>query len=252
MKCEFCNGNLSLEDVNCPHCGKPNKHAQKHVQDMTGYAERYDKTEQEVYATTRRFSDTVVRTIIVAVLAVLLVVLLIVRSNVFEICSAISENQNYANRKSHIENMDGYLAEKDYLGLYYYCENNEISSLDKGFEEYQHIIRGADYYCLIYEHTMDLISSLAKEPEELDEPVNFDRLGSYLDYFYRNIINDEYYDGSEESVRYSKQCIGEMRKDVDALMMTYCNVPEDKIEEFAQMSEAQRTVFIEECMTNER
>lgn len=44
MKCEFCGGTLSLENEYCPHCGRPNEHARKHIEDMRHYDSVYEET----------------------------------------------------------------------------------------------------------------------------------------------------------------------------------------------------------------
>lgn len=249
MKCEFCLGNLSLEDANCPHCGKPNKHAQKHVKDMKNYAGRYDKTEQEVYATARRYSDTVVRIVVVAVLVVVLVLALIVRGNVYEIQNALTESSNHSNRTQHIQKFEEYLAAEDFLGFSYYCDMHEISSHDEGFEEYRPIIQAAEYYRSVYMQLMEVTSDLTQNPEE---PLKLDFLGGSLQSFYEIINKDSYYEVSEEGVKRAQVSFAVMERDVEALLMAYANIPEDKLEELADMSEAQRIVLIEECMEGDR
>ena len=56
MKCEFCNGNMSLEDLHCPHCGQINKHAQQHIRDMQRYQGEFNETKEDVITVTQKYS----------------------------------------------------------------------------------------------------------------------------------------------------------------------------------------------------
>ena len=89
MKCEKCGGNLSLEDVVCPHCDTLNEHAVQHIRDMNKYKKDYEGTKQEVYTVTKSYAGISVRIVIIAILVVLIVA-----------CSLLSEEFYSMKRKS--------------------------------------------------------------------------------------------------------------------------------------------------------
>ena len=85
MKCEYCNGNLSLEDEYCPHCGKPNKHARKHIDDMRRFQGEFEDTRKYVRDKTIGYTEITVRVVILSILIVLILVFFAVGANAWEI-----------------------------------------------------------------------------------------------------------------------------------------------------------------------
>lgn len=247
MKCEFCNGNLSLENAFCPHCGKPNKHAQQHVKDMESYAGRYDKTEQEVYATARRYSDTVVRAVIVAILAVVFIVVLVVYNRIDDIYYSAVETNNELNFSTHSAKMNQYLEAEDYLGFYYYCSREDIYGSDNGYEDYDCLINVIGCYTDAYEL---LMVKACDSEENAEYSFNAEHLGSTLGRFY-HYQNSTYHDVSQEGSQMTEECLEKINRDMEYLLETYCNVPVERMGELAEMSDAQRTLFLEECIANE-
>lgn len=43
MKCKYCGGEISLEDVKCPYCGRENEEAVQHIKDMQYYQGEFEK-----------------------------------------------------------------------------------------------------------------------------------------------------------------------------------------------------------------
>ena len=56
MKCEHCGGNLTLEMLACPYCGKENPHAKQHIRDMKKYQGDFSDTRSEVYSVVNKYS----------------------------------------------------------------------------------------------------------------------------------------------------------------------------------------------------
>lgn len=247
MKCEFCNGNLSLENAYCPHCGKPNKHAKQHVEDMENYAGRYDKTEQEVYATARRYSDTVVRVVIIAILIVVLALALIVYNRIDDIYYSVVETNNKLNFSTHSAEMNKYLEAEDFLGFYYYCNREDIYGFDSGYEDYDCLIDVTGCYAEAYELLMVKVCDTEENAEYFFDA---EILGSALGRFY-HYQNSTYYDVSPEGLQMTEEYLPKINEDMEYLLMTYCNVPAERIGELAEMSDTQKIVFIEECIANE-
>ena len=94
MKCEYCAGDMSIEDANCPHCGAVNPFYEAHRKDMANYAKRFANTEREVVETTKKFTYKTVVITIISVLVVLNLVMGILLANVRDFTYEMERNKN--------------------------------------------------------------------------------------------------------------------------------------------------------------
>ena len=44
MKCQYCGGDISLEDRICPHCGRLQENAVRHDEEMKRYEAAFEDT----------------------------------------------------------------------------------------------------------------------------------------------------------------------------------------------------------------
>lgn len=219
MKCEFCLGNISLKDKRCPHCGQPPK-----------------------------YSDIVVKIIALAALIIVFVSAWIANSRADDIYYAVTEFINKANFKEHRAELDKYLEDEDYIGLYDYCDRNEIIGSDAGFEDYECIINLCWCYGDVYEELMVRVCDSEKNEER---SFSVEILGSALNRFYA-YQDAKYYQLSEEGKAQTDAFKEQINQNLEKLLMVYCNVPADKVDSLGSMSEAERTAFIGECVANEK
>lgn len=161
MNCKYCGGNLSLEDRFCPHCGKPNEHAQQYVKDMEEYKSRFDTTQGDVYKVTRNYSEITAHAVIITVLVVLCLVVLFVTRNTYSIRRNVHDLQAKKHHKEYTAKMDQYLEDEDYLGFHAFCEARDIRVYTEGYESYAVIMRAADHYAYIYDNLFQMIEAEA-------------------------------------------------------------------------------------------
>ena len=112
MKCENCGGNLSLEDLACPHCGTINRQAQQHARDMRKYHGEFQDTQKAVYAVTKRYAGITTRVVIIAILLIITVIFAIVASESYSIKRNILQKRAERNFEEYSAQME------QYLGLY--------------------------------------------------------------------------------------------------------------------------------------
>ena len=103
MKCEFCNGNMSLEDLHCPHCGQLNKHAQQHIKAMKRYQGEFNETKEDVITVTKKYSQITVRCIIIVVLLIAVIVTAVLGSNAYSICRSMNRKAAERNKEENIK-----------------------------------------------------------------------------------------------------------------------------------------------------
>lgn len=238
MKCRYCNGDLGFEEANCPHCGRPNKHAQIHARDMEQYSNRYEQTENQVYEVTQRYSGMTARAVAIAILSMVLILLIVVNVYSYEISQVTGGMLNVANTGNHKKVLESYLTDSDYLSIRYYNLKNDFE-----IDEYAYIVGSTETYKNIYLEVMEIKCKAAQEPTE---EIDVAELVGYLDLFYRRMS----YDISDRNEA-TKKHIPAMIRDVEGFLITYCNVPADRVGELEDMSTEERYLFLQECVNND-
>lgn len=241
MKCEYCGGNMSLEDERCPHCGQLNKHAQQHIKDMKHYKGEFEQTREGVYESTRKYTQATVRMIIIAVLVIVIVILGVVYSNVWSFGRMIAQSDAKRNYKEYSANLDKYMEEEDFWALARFQTEHAVGNLDL-YKDYYPIMRAAGNYCDV----CDYIMRIATPPKYDDRQQNITYLNENLDYFYIacDLERYSYIDNidREENI----MAINCMKQNIRNLLKTYCNFTEEDVTQFESLSKAKRGALLEE------
>ena len=239
VNCKYCGGTLTLEEKYCPHCGKPNEHAQQHAKDMESYKSRFDTTQGDVYKVTKNFSEITAHAVIITVLVVLCLAALGITANAYSIRRSVRDSQSRRHYEEYTARMNQYLQEEDYLGFDAFCEEHGIRTYTEGYEDYSAIITAAGHYVYIYEN---LIGLLEAEAESIKES-RVESLAEYCDNFSRAREKLEYYPDSRE---YSEQVIDRMEKDLEALWQAYFGLTAEEAEAFPNMGKGQKMMLMEQ------
>lgn len=247
MKCENCGGNLSLEEVACPHCGTINKHAQQHVYDMNRYQGEFANTQSNVYRVTRNYAGITVRAVIITVLLIVIGIMAFVISESYSIERRLGESKAKRNYKEYSAIMEQYLADENYLAFQAFCDVNHVDFYEAPYEEYCQIIRVSNYYKYLYENIIDVAMSRAdEEVEALDRERWIERIADDLDYFYKHMDVKEYsyYDGVDTEE--NQAIVKKMKESMELLLQTHLGLTEEEAAGLEEMSAAKRAVLLEE------
>lgn len=245
MKCEYCGGTLSLEEEHCPHCGQINIHAQQHIQDMKHYKGEFEKTKWGVYAATKQYTRVTVQIVVIAIMVVLIAVMIFVSGNAYSMRADYRRSKAERKVEEYTQVMEQYIADEDFRGLHMYCEENYIGEYREGYEEYGPIIRTTSYYTYICDTLWKMIQS---EGEERLSHLHF--VCEYLNCFYESSDLDIYHYEITDPER-TKAVISVMERDLKRFLQTYCNLTQEEVDGLKDMTEAKRTVLIEERGSNE-
>ncbi len=128
MKCEFCGGNLSLEDKYCPHCGQINKHSQEHIREMGHFRKRFESTQNRVYGVTHAYTQLTVRIALICILIVLIILAVMLGTNAYSVMRDIRERNSNRKFDEYSEVMDSYLEKGEFAEFHYFCESNQIEN----------------------------------------------------------------------------------------------------------------------------
>lgn len=244
MKCEHCNGNLTLEQEYCPHCGQPNKHARKHIDDMRRYQGEFEDTRRYVKDKVTGYTAISVRVVILSVLIVLCLVFIAVGSNAGRITRSIQRNKADRNFREYAQILDEYLEKGDFLEFGSFCDYKGIRTYDSAYEEkYGQIINACNWYESAFTQLMNF--ACFDEADRINQMTEL--TGDSLEYFYKYYRNDDsFYSGQDGEQELYRKTLNQMERDIELLLSVYCGFSKEEAEEFPQMSKAKRNILLEE------
>lgn len=243
MKCNYCGGNLSLEDEICPHCGRVNQDAMQHIRDMKRYSGEFEETRQDVYTTTRRYSEISSRVILLAILVVLAFICLLSEHFYYQASGSIREKTSEAKAASYNAILDDYIKNEEYLKIDKFVKAKRISRYGKGYEKYGDILPIAENYSTLYFKIMQL-SEAAKE----DVPGKAKELADEMEYFYKRLYPERH--GWQKAIRSEQEeaVLKNMEENIRLLLITYCGLTREETEKIETMTSARRAILIEESV----
>lgn len=245
MKCPYCGGEVGLEERFCSYCGQPNEQAQRHHQDMAHFKKRYAATEADVVGKAERYAQVVPRVVIILLMLIASVVMWAVSENLFLYPERTRRRAAEKNPQPVIEQLESYLAERNYLSFASYFEYNDLRTYDSPFEDYADLCWCAEYYqefiiraeaLFLHGDTDDWIRYSASN--------DIQRLCQTLDDFI------EYAERAEQTGENEAHlaCVADMRSTVTNVLRLYLGVGEDEMEEFLALSENRKAARIEEVV----
>lgn len=246
MKCPYCGAPLDLDDNFCSHCGKLNEQVRQHVDDMNRFKSEFTETKEEVYQTTKRYTATTVRVVIIAVLVILNVAVAIVGARYYSFERMLGEADCERNFEKYSAILDGYLAEGDYHAFYNFMIEKHVPSYDSAYEQYNQVENLVSQYIYLYEYLLK--AYMTEDRESLENLCKYTT--DNLEYFYENIDPEryEYYEniGREENL----QAIEDLKNKVGMLLVTYGGVSAEDAAQFENYTSAKRAILLEEGMLN--
>lgn len=247
MKCQYCGGNLSLEDEYCPHCGKPNENAIQHIKDMKHYQSDYEDTRSHVYTITKNYSGITVRAVIIAVLVILVVVFAVVNAESYSIKYGLRQSEAKRKAVQYSKQLDKYIEEENYFAFWSFCEAHNIDGYRDSFEAYRPVMEISRIYVYLYQNMMQLHTSDTEE-----EFQNYLKAtGNYLEQFYEGLDMEKYKYSEGSDNEQNRRALAQIKERVDALLTAYCGLTEEEAAQFGELSEIKRMVLIEERMQYE-
>ena len=246
MKCPYCGAPLDLDDNFCSHCGKLNEQVRQHVDDMNRFKSEFTETKEEVYQTTKRYTATTVRVVIIAVLVILNVAVAIVGARYYSFERMLGEADCERNFEKYSAILDGYLAEGDYHAFYNFMMEKHVPNYDSAYEQYNQVENLVSQYIYLYEYLLK--AYMTDDRESLENLCKYTT--DNLEYFYENIDPEryEYYEniGREENL----QAIEDLKNKVEMLLVTYGGVSAEDAAQFGNYTSAKRAILLEEGMLN--
>ena len=238
MKCEHCGANLRMEDAFCPYCGTENPFAKQHRADMERFTEDYKKTREEVLTKSRQFNHKnfkITLTAITIAMAAVLMLLVVFNDSLcydHERATALRESSSYT------EELKELIAHDDYLAVYELMYSKKMNVYyGEGLYEFSDVKSASYNYAEIFE---DLLT--AQDPSSYSKYA-----ASYISDALKTFYSDRYADEHEE---YIQTYLDHLMRDVNLMLKTYLKLNDDEIALLPELSDAERTLLIEEAYNN--
>uniref|UniRef100_UPI0040571797 hypothetical protein n=1 Tax=Acetatifactor sp. TaxID=1872090 RepID=UPI0040571797 len=249
MKCEFCGADLSLEAEYCASCGQLNKHAQQHVRDMKRYHGEFENTKKGVYTATKKYTQITVRMVVIAIMVIAIGLIWLLYNQAYDIRRSIKQGAASRKEEEYSIIMDNYLKEEKFREFSNFCTQKGIEYYyaDGAFEKFVPMYNAVYYYLYTLDSMMDLVSIVEKE-EGNERYV--ENVCEYLNYFYQycDLENFSYYANAKRQE--NMDAIAAMNNNIEIMLQVYCGLTEEEAASLKGLSEAKRTVLIEEKMGN--
>ena len=245
MKCKYCGAEVGLEENFCSYCGKPNEQALRHTQDMASYHRRYAATEAAVINKTKRFSQIILRAVLILIILIATIVMYVVTENAYSIPETMRRREAEKNPERTIAALDGYLEKRDYLGFSTYMEYNGIRTFRTDFEAYSCVSICADYY-KDFVLRMERLFLHTDQEDWLKYSASSDIrwLCQSLDEFLYEYDRAQQREESERFLSF----IEDMRQTMTGMLRVYLGIGEEEFEEFLALSENRKAAYVEEVL----
>ncbi len=239
MKCHSCGGELHIDNEKCPYCGCNNPHYQRHRLAMKKYQSDYETVKSNVYGRTGAFMRRNARITVIAVLALLNVVMLALYINVWDIYYYFEGQSVKRNAQIHREALAQLESEKDYFALAAYYDAHNLDYVD-ALDEYRKVCAMSRTYYQVYRG----LTELGEEDPYRSTERRIQTLCEEIEYMYRYSQQADY-DRPECFRREHVEAMEDIKKNVEALLITYGNVTEEEAAGFEQLSNAQKQLALE-------
>lgn len=245
MKCKYCGGDVTLNDHFCPSCGRPVDQAQRHQKEMREYETEFEETKQqamnELAANSGGGTAVGIRLFIIAALVVLIFWMFINLDgyNMNQKREKKAANKNY---KAYVEQIEQYLADRDYTQLSVFVDKHELDMNDK-YDDFRWIFYGARDYKNIFEALLET-AYIGKDTRDL---YYAERLSDYVNQFYEDILSDSYTRLSEDPGK-TEAVYNEMEADLAVLLQKYLSLTKEETDSMRGLTKSRRTVLIEQAL----
>ena len=248
MKCPHCGGEVPLESLTCPYCGRPNEAARQHARDMLHYQADYEQTKTEVTRKARRISALTVKIAVIALLLVGILASLIVAGESYSIVWEGQRKEAERRADEYRPVLDEYLEEHQYAEFAAFVQAKGISVYKDSYEEYSEIYYLCSLYRYVELYMMDLVTP--------DRYASYDRavknVTEQIQDFYERLHEGSSWNEEYREAEKTQDAIAGMRENLQALYVAYLGMTPEEAASLETLSRAQQAVAIEEGCENLR
>lgn len=246
MKCEFCAGNISIEDVRCPHCDAENPYYKAHRADMDTFKRQFNETQKNVVENSKRFNRKTLNITVISILVALIAIAFLILINMDQINYKREQDYNNRHASETAAIIGKYEDAHDYLKIAEYYRNHPVYLYKNNpMTEYREVIDVAQNYAYIHSQIMQMIFSNGRNRVASDYS---SYIGRQLDMMYDDRYGTRYERDKDEPYYSEKHLasIDEMIDQTELLFRVYLGFTKEETDELKSMTSAKRSVLLEE------
>ena len=250
MICNKCKHEVGPEELKCPYCGADNPFAVQHEQNMKQFKKEYEDTEKEVSAFAKAVEGLGKKAAILVALLIGIIFALVLSSVNYADPDEEKEVRRDAQKNADVyaREADGFLERGEYVEFVSFLYAHELMNFPP--EEFDRF-RSVQYVAKDYYECIELMEEMILRS---DDPEYYDGLDTdirnfcmYVDSFYEVLEAQKDVEKNEVYLAY----ILDMDKELRAAMQTYFSMDEAGVQEFTDMSRAQKAVKLQEVLRDE-
>lgn len=241
MKCEFCTGNIRIEDAVCPHCGKENPFYKAHREDLANFTNEFEKTKNEAIETNVRHTKKAVQITIIAVLVALILTSVIVLLSMEDIYNAMDKRNNIKHADEIIATLHKYEDERDFYNFSNYYMQHYNGMYSYGYNDFSAVEETVSSY----ESIAYSISAIATDENYQDAPAlaldterNLGRIYALYEDAKKHPDKEAYSAEHMETVDY-------ILNDIYCIFRAYLGLTDDEINSLTEKSPSERQLMFE-------
>lgn len=209
---------------------------------MHHFTREFNKTKAAVLKESKYQTKWVAKITLIAIMLAANLLVIFLMLNAYDIERFLEARKVNLAYSIHKNVLDEYEANRDFIALNYYFNNNNLYYSDK-FDEYRAVSDACGDYSSIYCYVMDIVTKEETEYNTYEKQV--ERISDELDYLYRVSVKGTY-DAAEKYKPAHQACLDDIVAQTEMLIQTYLGVSDEDIAGFRDMSKARRQIIMEE------
>lgn len=242
MKCQYCAGDLSIENAFCPHCGKQNPFYAAHREDMARYERQFNYTKENTIKKNERDTRKAVRITIVAVLSALILASIIVLIFMDDINDKIESNKNKRNLDSIMATLSEMEEQQDYLNMHIYYDRVYDGLRRTEITEFSEVDTMTAYYATL----VNRVASMTTNEFYGDSTELAKTFSNSFKYMFDILDRADKNPSAERFSAKHMESINNIMEDACIIVEKYLGIPRDLIMETRDYTDTQRQLLFEE------
>lgn len=249
MTCKYCGGELSPEDIRCPHCNRKNTFAAVHRASMKHYQSAYGATKEQVQRKTGAFRMRTLWILAAALVCAGFILWMLWGAFRDDRQQAFANAGNRKNYDAIVTQIQEYLADGDYSGLTQYSKEKELLD-DKGvFKTYYPILYAARFYANVEK---DIQTDSERYSEKGEGSMDYvEILCVDLDSFYDATYLKYYEDIAGAVNEENAAALETMKADMSTLLQDQLGISTEITANFDELTGAKREQILREELGQE-
>ena len=231
LRCPHCTGALTFEDETCPHCGRPNDAAARHLKEKAYYHADYHETVTDAKANLRLNRHLIVASVVLALLVLTAASLSVAYKNMYDYVHEARAEQNVQQQDDLGTMLHRYLENGEYVAFRVLLNRQSIFTFRDSFTQYRQLGELTFDYYMVYREIMQLPLAGWTDayPATCDERATFYIAQGLSDFFSHK--NKDYAAEERLEEALTKKAVDEMELQLMSMMKTYFGAAEDDIED---------------------